>query len=69
METKETILEQFEKSTEQENDVKQEQVEQVSQDVEEHAPEIVVHETSAESSYEEAEDKEPVEVKEEEETA
>lgn len=69
METKETILEKFEKSTEQENDVKQEQVEQVSQDVEEHAPEIVVHETSAESSYEEAEDKEPVEVKEEEETA
>ena len=69
METKETILEQFEKSTEQENDVKQEQVEQVSQDVEEHAPEIVVHETGAESSYEEAEDKEPVEVKEEEETA
>ena len=69
METEGTILEQFEKSTEQENDVKQEQVEQVSQDVEEHAPEIVVHETSAESSYEEAEDKEPVEVKEEEETA
>ena len=70
METEETILEQFEKSTEQENDVKQEQVEQVSQDVEEHAPEIVVHETSAESSYEEAEDKETVEEpKEEEETA
>lgn len=69
METEETILEQFEKSTEQENDVKQEQVEQVSQDVEEHAPEIEVHETNAESSYEEAEDKEPVEEpKEEEET-
>ena len=69
METEGTILEQFEKSTEQENDVKQEQVEQVSHDVEEHAPEIEVHETNAESSYEEAKDKEPVEVKEEEETA